>query len=409
MPRPLRDRFNLAPGKQKTPVLASVPTATEGADAGTAVMRIYDPIDSWGEWFGLSAKEFGAALDSLPDDVEHIELHLNSPGGEVHEGLAILNQLRQHKASVTVVVDGLAASAASFIAMGADKVLVAPNAELMIHNAWAVAIGDTDDLRKAADDLSRINTNLARIYQGRAGGTVDDWLEAMAVETWYSDEEAVAAGLADAILDQEPETTAEARFNLGVFAHAGRAAAPSPYIPRGAAAAVPPAEPAVTTTQEGFDMPNLTQELRNRLGIAENAQLNETELLAALDEALEERAEPAPAAASAQLPEGVTLIDEQQLADLKAAAEDGRAARAQQTADRRRGIVNAAIKDGKIPPARAEHWLAQLEADEEGALAVLNSLHANTIPVAPLGESAGEGTTAEDAAYAAVFPTSKEA
>ena len=363
MGRTLRDRFNFATNKTKTPIFAELPTTT--GDDHRAVMRIYDPIDDWGEWFGLSAKEFGAALDQLPDSVDEIELHINSPGGVVHEGLAILNQLRQHKATVTVVVDGIAASAASFIAMGADKVLMAPNSELMIHNAWAIALGDTDDLRKAADDLGRINTNLARIYQSKAGGDVDDWLEAMRIESWYSDEEAVAAGLADAILRDEPEdTSAEAHFNLQVFAHAGRANAPSPYMPRTApAAAVRPAELSVTPEKEGTDMSDLIKGLRNRIGIADDAELDDTQVLAALDEALAERAEPAAEPQARELPEGTEVIDSEALAQLRAEAEDGRSARAERDQARRAEIVDNAIKAGKFGPARRDAWLNALEVD----------------------------------------------
>lgn len=412
MGRTLRDRFNFAKNKTKTPVLAQIPTAT--GDDHRAVMRIYDPIDDWGEWFGLSAKEFGQALDQLPDTVDEIELHINSPGGMVHEGLAILNQLRQHKASVTVIVDGLAASAASFIAMGADEVLMAPNSELMVHNAWGLALGDTDDLRKAADDLGRINTNLARIYQGKAGGDVDDWLEAMRVETWYSDEEAVTAGLADAILRDEPEPEdagAEARFNLQVFAHAGRADAPSPFIPRATGTGRPSAEPSVTNQKEGTDMSDLIKGLRNRLGITAEAELTDDQLLAAVDEALEERAEPGETPndpAPRELPEGTEVIDSEALAALRTRAEAGDTARAEQDRARRAGIVDKAIKAGKFGPSRREAWLNALEVDEAGALADLERLSPGLVPVDQLGDAGDVDADAD--LYARAFPgaSSKE-
>lgn len=405
MGRTLRDRFNFASNKQKTPVRAELPRST--GDESKAVLRIYDPIDSWGEWFGLSAKEFGQALDSLPASVDEIELHINSPGGEVHEGLAILNQLRQHKASVTVVIDGLAASAASFIAMGADRVLIAPNAEVMIHRAWGLAVGDSDDMQKMADDLERLNTNLARIYQSKAGGDVEDWLEAMRIESWYSDEEAVAAGLADAILaeDEPEEQAAEARFNLGVFAHAGRADAPSPYIPRAAAAAAGPrpAEQSVTPTHEGDDtMSNLIKGLRNRIGIADDVELTDDQLLAAVDEALAERADETPAAAARDLPEGSEIVDSEVLAQLQRDAEDGRTARAEQAAARREQVVDDAIKAGKFGPARRDAWLNRLERDEEGGLADLEALTPGLVPVSQIGD-AGDELDADEAAYARVY------
>lgn len=402
MGRTLRDRFNFATNKQKTPVRAEAPSST--GDESKAVLRIYDPIDSWGEWFGLSAKEFGQALDALPSGVEEIELHVNSPGGEVHEGLAILNQLRQHKASVTVIIDGLAASAASFIAMGADRVLIAPNAEVMIHNAWGLAMGDSDDMQKMADDLDRINTNLARIYQSKAGGDVADWLEAMRIESWYSDEEAVAAGLADGIYREETEEpAAEARFNLGVFAHAGRADAPSPYMPRTApAAAVRPAELSVTPEKEGTDMSDLIKGLRNRIGIADDAELDDTQVLAALDEALAERAEPATQPQARELPEGTEVIDSEALAQLRAEAEDGRTARAERDQARRAEIVDNAIKAGKFGPARREAWLNALEVDEAGATADLERLTPGLVPVAQIGD-AGDAVDGDEDLYNRAF------
>lgn len=410
MGRTLRDRFNFAQNKIKTPVLAAVPAAS--GDDRRAVMRIYDPIDNWGEWFGLSAKEFGQALDQLPDTVDEIELHINSPGGEVHEGLAILNQLRQHKASVTVVVDGIAASAASFIAMGANKVLMAPNAEMMIHNAWGLALGDTDDLRKAADDLGRINNNLARIYQGKAGGEVDDWLEAMRVETWYSDDEAVAAGLADAILrDETPEAAldAAASFNLRVFAHAGRADAPAPYIPRVAhASAGPrPTDSSVVPEKKGTDMSELINGLRDRLGIPADADLNDDQLLAAVDEALAERAEPTsetPAPQERDLPEGAEVVDSEVLAQLRAEAENGRAARAELDAARRNRIVDDAIRAGKFGPSRRDAWLNALEVDEAGAIADLERLTPGLVPVVQAGD-AGDTVDGDEATYARIYGT----
>ena len=114
---------------------------TVAADDTTATLRLYDPIDSWGGDWGVSAKEFAAALDALPVGVERIVVQINSPGGEVWEGLAITNQLRRHPATVTAVVDGIAASAASFIAVGgADRVVMGRNAQLMIHDAGVACV-----------------------------------------------------------------------------------------------------------------------------------------------------------------------------------------------------------------------------------------------------------------------------
>lgn len=208
----------------------------------TATLRIYDPIDSWGDWFGVSAKEVAKALDDIGGDVTEIRLHINSPGGEVFEAIAIANQLRNHPARVVAIVDGIAASAASFIAALADEVVMAPHSELMIHDAWGRAVGDAADMRWMADQLDRLSNNIASMYAGKAGGTVEEWREVMRAEAWYSAEEAVEAGLADRVDDTDEDVDAKARHDLSYFQFAGRAEAPAP----------PPA-PSATPTAEAVD------------------------------------------------------------------------------------------------------------------------------------------------------------
>lgn len=192
-----------------------------------ATMRLYDPVDSWGDVFGVSAKEFSAALDELPDDVEEIRLHINSPGGEVFEGIAILNALRTHNARVVAVVDGIAASAASFIACGADELIMARNSELMIHDAWGMCVGNAADMTSMASMLGRLSDNIASIYAEKSGGDLSVWRDAMAAESWYSADEAVKAGLADRV-DKKKSSAAKDAFDLSMYNFAGRDAAPAP-------------------------------------------------------------------------------------------------------------------------------------------------------------------------------------
>lgn len=192
------------------------------AEEGVATLRIYDPIDSWGGEWGVSAKEFAQAMNTLPDDTTSIRLHLNSPGGEVYEGIAILNTLRNHPARVTAIIDGLAASAASFIAAGADEVIMGRNSQLMIHDAWGLAIGNAEDMRDMSERLDKISNNIASVYAVKAGGNVEEWRAAMLAETWYDADEAVEAGLADSVQEAVPEAEQDARnrFDLSVFQHA---------------------------------------------------------------------------------------------------------------------------------------------------------------------------------------------
>ena len=251
----------------RQPIKAEIPTNT--GDETVAVFRLYDPIDSWGEFWGVSAKEFASALDELPDTVEEIRLHINSPGGEVYEGIAVLNTLRAHKARVVAIVDGIAASAASFIAAGADEVIMAKNSELMIHDAWGLCVGNAEDMRKLAEDLDRLSANIASIYADKAGGTVEQWRAAMTEETWYSAEEAVEAGLADRVENRKATSEAKNKFDLSIFNYAGREEAPAPTLPK---QTTPPEEAAVTarvdtppvaTADEEAELELLARSLQN--------------------------------------------------------------------------------------------------------------------------------------------------
>lgn len=229
MPRhPYRFRGSIQPSADvKRPVRAELTGEVDGAGAK---LYLYDVIDSWGGDWGVSAREFNAALAEL-SGVSEITLHINSPGGEVYEGVAILNALRRHPASVTAVVDGIAASAASFIAVGADRVVMGRNAEMMIHDAWGIAMGPAADMHHMGDQLDKVSDNIAGIYSGKNGRTVEAMRELMLAETWFSDEEAVALGLADEIEGEPLDPAAiENAFDLSVFKNAGRTHAPAPNL-----------------------------------------------------------------------------------------------------------------------------------------------------------------------------------
>lgn len=383
-------------------IRASVLTS-EGDEEGISVLRLYDPIDSWGGDWGVSAKEFAASLAGLPDGTQEIRLHINSPGGEVFEAIAILNQLRQHEAKVVAYVDGIAASAASVLAAGADETVMGQNATLMVHDAWGFVIGNAADMHSQADVLDKLSDNLASVYAAKANGTVEEWRDIMRAETWMTATEALDAGLADRIGSQSNASAASARFDLTVFSYAGRDDAPAPRIPLAPAARAtkPPAEPAENNTpiKEGTDtMPELNQGLRERLGISADAELDEDGLLAALDEALaEQTATPAVSAP------GTVVLDEAQYRELQASANDGREARKQQLAAERESIVNAAIKDGKIPPSRKNDWLNAIEKDPAMA-ETLNSLAKGLIPIKAEGYTGGvDEASDEDAMYSKLW------
>ncbi len=177
----------------------------DGETAGEADVYIFDEIGYW----GTTAREFAEQVADL--DVGRITLHLNSPGGDAWDGVAIANVLRRHQARVDVVVEGLAASAASLIAMAGDHITMAPSSMMMIHDAAGFAWGDADTMRESAEILDKLSDSYADAYARRAGGDREQWRATMRAETWYTAAEAVAAGLADE-WDESLPAVAHAQF-----------------------------------------------------------------------------------------------------------------------------------------------------------------------------------------------------
>ena len=163
----------------------------------TAEVWIYDMIgeDFFGD--GISAKSFVSDLNEIT--AANIDLHINSPGGSVRDGMAIHNAIARHPAKVTTYVDGLAASIASAIAPAGDKVIMADNSLMMIHSASVLTIGNAVDLRHDADVLEKHDQAIQGIYQRKTGQDLEVIQDAMAKETWFTAEEAVDFGLADKV------------------------------------------------------------------------------------------------------------------------------------------------------------------------------------------------------------------
>jgi len=185
------------------------PAAAETTDN---TISIYEPIgyDYWtGE--GVTAKRISGALRSIGADKDVI-VNINSPGGDVWEGLAIYNLLRQHKGQVTVRVLGIAASAASFIAMAADRIEIARAGFFMIHNAWTVAGGNRNDFTEMADFLGQIDGTIADIYAIRTGNDLAEMSNQMDAETWINGTTAVDQGFADALLEVDAVDESASNF-----------------------------------------------------------------------------------------------------------------------------------------------------------------------------------------------------
>lgn len=205
----LRHPFFIPIARRKEP---TAPDLRVVAAAGyEAEIYLYDPI---GGWDGISASEFRDELAAVT--APRIALHINSPGGDVFDAIAIYNMLRTHPAKVTSYVDAIAASAASVIALAGQRIVMAQHSQMMIHDAWGWATGNSAAMHRAGDFLARQSDIIAGIYAGR-GKTAAHWRALMEAETWFTAEEAVAAGLADEVSEQE---AVENRFDLSAFRNA---------------------------------------------------------------------------------------------------------------------------------------------------------------------------------------------
>jgi len=221
------------------------------ADGATELL-IYDEIGFW----GINASDFAGVMAKVSGP---LHVRVNSPGGDVFDGIAIYNMLADYPGEVTVIVDGLAASAASFIAQAGDRVRMNRGSQMMIHDASGLCIGNAAEMQAMAALLDQVSDALADIYAARSGTDAGAWREAMRAETWYTAEQAVEAGLADEMVPHpEREDDEDDRDDEGgggpddiAARRTAHAAALYPYRP----AAVRPQGTAVgpheTATKEG--------------------------------------------------------------------------------------------------------------------------------------------------------------
>lgn len=196
-------------------------------DGDAATLDLYGDI---GFWTGVTASDFNQQLKNIT--AQALTIHINSPGGDVFDGVAILNMLRAHPATKHVVVDGLAASAASFIAMAGNTITVMPGAMMMIHDASGGCMGNAAEMQQMSDLLDKVSDNIASIYAAKSGkGDTVSWRETMRAEQWYTADEAVEAGLADRVGDTDSPSDFKPptdRWTLNFYNYAGRTAAPAP-------------------------------------------------------------------------------------------------------------------------------------------------------------------------------------
>ena len=179
--------------------------------SGTEVL-IYDEIGA----YGVTAKGFLAELGALPDDAA-IDLRLNSPGGSVFDAVAIYNALKRHEGTITVWIDGIAASAASYIAMAGDTIIMPENAFLMIHDPSGLVMGTAEDMRSTAEALDKVKGSLIQGYAAKSGKTDEEIAALMAAETWLDAQDALDLGFIERIA--EPVKLA-ASFDVARFRNA---------------------------------------------------------------------------------------------------------------------------------------------------------------------------------------------
>jgi ATP-dependent Clp protease, protease subunit len=182
------------------------------ARASGAEVQIYDEIGA----YGVSAKGFLAELGTLPDDAP-IDLRLNSPGGSVFDAVAIYNALMRHAGTVTVWIDGIAASAASYVAMAGDEIIMPENAFLMIHDPSGIVMGTAADMRDMAGALDKMAASMTRGYAAKSGKPEEEIATLMAAETWFDAKDALDLGLATRMA--APVRIA-ASFDIGRFRNA---------------------------------------------------------------------------------------------------------------------------------------------------------------------------------------------
>lgn len=184
--------------------------ATTGfrAEASTSSIYLYDAI---GGWDGIQATDVIQALSGLGD----VSVHINSGGGDIFEGVAIHNAFKNHRGVVTMYIDGVAASAASFIAMAGARIVIEPNATMMIHDGHGLVAGNAKDMRDAADVLDMLSDTIADMYIARTGkGTTKEWRKKMSTkDSWYNAQQALDEGLVDEIAGSSASNT----LDLSIF------------------------------------------------------------------------------------------------------------------------------------------------------------------------------------------------
>ena len=212
----LRKLMQLVKDNQAAPKAFRVQAADD-----EATIYLYDAIDPY---WGVNAADFVQALNQITASTIH--LRINSPGGDVFEARTIATAISEHASKVIAHIDGVAASAATYIAIAADEVRMADGAFFMIHNAWTIAYGNSTELRTVADLLDKVDDSIINDYVRKTGKDrqqIGDW---MADETWFTAQEALDNGFVDAV--DQAEAKAKSMWNLSAYAKVPKALTEKP-------------------------------------------------------------------------------------------------------------------------------------------------------------------------------------
>ncbi|OFQ35890.1 hypothetical protein HMPREF2943_10520 [Corynebacterium sp. HMSC072D12] len=317
-----------------------------------------------------------------------VTVRISSPGGDAYQGVAIMNALRNYPGHVTTIVDGVAASAASYIAIGGgNTVLMAPNSELMIHEAFRTANGNATQLEKLAADLDRVSANIASIYAEKAGGTLDQWRALMREETWFSAREAVEAGLANGI---NQHATPVAHNDAKVYAlaqnyrYTGRDNAPKPNLTQlrrsrtmGIFDNFSRNETTPETTAPSFEE-GQWEELASLLNLdVESATINDVittikDIIAAGKKLSESTQEEAALNILNHAAEAPVTVDRRVWREMQEAIHRGVTARDQDDRLAAEQVVNQAIRIGKVSPTQREDWIKSYLNDPDNTVRAIN-------------------------------------
>lgn len=348
-------------------------------------ISIFDEIGYW----GVSAKQFIADLKSVPADHEII-LKIHSPGGEVFDGNAIYNALKRHTGGVSVQIEGLAASMATVISLAGAPVKMAANGFYMIHNPWGSAVGDAEEMRDQAALLDKIRSGMIAAYAAKSGQEPEQIAAWMDAETWFSAEEAKAAGFVDEITDSLALAASSNKFaRLGKFRHA-----PSDLTARSVdmdtEAQTAEADVAVEPVVEAQEAPTTTEPTAEETPVAVVDAIIDAEVEETEEVVEEDPKEEAPAAPVASVPHADAIMAkyntvlaraekaEAEATSLRAALDAERSALT--NLERSLGLAAARVVpviENSAPEASdpVAEYLAAVEAGDRKAAAALFETH----------------------------------